>query len=174
MKTAIVYFSQTGFTKQYAEWLAEAVQGDCIAFAEAGKKDFSVYDAVVFGSWCHAGMVRKLSWFKERLPQWTNKKKVVFAVGAMPPESPEIQEALRKNFTDEEWAQISVFYCPGGLRYENMKMGSKVMMKMFSKMMAGKKDKTEEEKAMAEMIGKSYDISDRKYIKPMMEFLKGE
>lgn len=174
MKTAIIYVSQTGFTKQYAEWLAEEVMGDCIAFAEAEKMDFSAYDAVVFGSWCHAGMVRKLGWFKEKLPRWTDKKTVVFAVGAMPAESPEIQKALRNNFTEEEWKQLSVFYCPGGLRYENMKLGSKMMMKMFAKMMAGKKDKTEEEKAMAEMIGKSYDISDRKYILPIAECIKGE
>ena len=48
------------------------------------------------------------------------------------------------------------------------------MMKMFAKMMANKKDKTEEEKGMAEMIGKSYDISDRKYILPIAEYIKGE
>lgn len=173
MKTAIIYFSQTGFTKQYAKWLAEEVNGECFAFAEAEKKDFSAYDTIVFGSWCHAGMIRKLSWFKERLPQWGDKKTVVFAVGAMPAESPEIAEALPKNFTDEEWAQISVFYCPGGLRYESMKLGSKVMMKMFAKMMASKKDKTEEEKAMAEMIGTSYDISDKKYVLPIAECIRG-
>lgn len=174
MKTAIIYFSQTGFTKQYAEWLAEEVEGECMPFAEAEKKDFSGYDAIVFGSWCHAGLIRKHSWFKEKLPQWQNKKKVVFAVGASPAENPEIAEALPKNFTEEEWAQVSVFYCPGGLRYENMKMSSKIMMKIFAKMMAGKKDKTEDEKVMAEMIGKSYDISDRKYIRPIVECLKGK
>lgn len=174
MKTAIIYFSQTGFTKQYAEWLAEEVGGDCMSFEKAEKKDFSGYDAVVFGSWCHAGMIRKLGWFKGNLPQWQDKKKVVFAVGASPAENPEIAEALPKNFTEEEWNQVSVFYCPGGLRYENMKPVSKVMMKMFAKMMAGKKDKTEDEKVMAEMIGKSYDISDRKYIAPMVEYLKAE
>ena len=173
MKTVIIYFSQTGFTKQYAEWLAEEVQGECIAFAEAEKKDFSIYDTVVFGSWCHAGMIQKLRWFKERLPQWAGKNAVVFAVGAMPAESQEIQTALRNNFTDEEWNRIPVFYCPGGLRYEKMKPVSKMMMKMFAKMMANKKDKTEEEKAMAEMIGKSYDISDRKYIMPIVDCIKG-
>ena len=174
MKVAVVYFSQTGFTKQYAEWLAEEVQGECIAFKDAEKRDFSAYDTIVFGSWCHAGMIRKLGWFKERLSQWTDKKTVVFAVGAMPAESPEIQTALRNNFTEEEWNRLSVFYCQGGLRYEKMKPVSKVMMKMFAKMMANKKDKTEEEKGMAEMIGKSYDISDRKYILPIVDCLKGE
>ena len=69
MKTAIIYVSQTGFTKQYAEWLAEEVSGECMTIAEAEKKDLSGYDAVVFGGWCFAGTIKELDWFKERLPQ---------------------------------------------------------------------------------------------------------
>lgn len=174
MKTAIIYVSQTGFTKQYAQWLAEEVNGDCMTIAEAEKRDLSGYDAVVFGAWCMAGTIKKLDWFKEKMVQWTDKKKLVFAVGASPVGNPDLEEAFRRIFAGEEWNSVSTFYCPGGLRYENMKPVSKVMMKMFAKMMAGKKDKTEDEKVMAEMIGKSYDISDRKYIQPMVECLKGE
>lgn len=172
MKTAVIYTSQTGFTKQYAEWIAEDVQGDCMTVAEAEKKDLSGYDAIVFGGWCFAGSIKKLDWFKKKAVQWADKKKVVYAVGASPLENPELQEGLRKNFTDEEWAQISVFYCPGGLCYEKMSGVSRVMMKMFVRMLA--KNKSEKEQAMAKMLSKSYDISDRKYIAPMVEYLKAE
>ncbi|MGN1085193.1 MAG: flavodoxin domain-containing protein [Lachnospiraceae bacterium] len=174
MKTIIVYYSQTGFTKQYAKWLAEETAGECVALEQAAEKDFSEYDVIVFGSWCHAGLIKKLKWFKERMSRWEDKKKVVFAVGASPAGNPTTETALRNNFTEEEWGQLSVFYCPGGLRYEKMKGASKLMMKLFSKMMAGKKDKTEEEKVMAEMIGTSYDISDRKYVAPIAACIKGE
>lgn len=172
MKTAVIYTSQTGFTKQYAEWISEEVQGDCMTVAEAEKKDLSGYDAIVFGGWCFAGSIKKLDWFKKKAVQWADKKKVVYAVGASPLENPELQEGLRKNFTDEEWAQISVFYCPGGLCYEKMSGVSRVMMKMFVRMLA--KNKSEKEQAMAKMLSKSYDISDRKYIAPMVEYLKAE
>ena len=172
MKTAIIYVSQTGFTKQYAEWIAEEVQGACMTVAEAEKKDLAGYDAVVFGGWCFAGSIKKLDWFKKKTAKWADKKKVVYAVGASPLENPELQEGLRKNFTDEEWAQISVFYCPGGLCYEKMNGVSRVMMKMFVRMLA--KNKSEKEQAMAKMLSKSYDISDRKYIAPMVEYLKAE
>lgn len=172
MKTAVIYTSQTGFTKQYAEWIAEEVSGDCFTVAEAKKKDLSGYDAVVFGGWCFAGSIKELGWFKKTAAQWTNKRKVVFAVGASPFENPELEEGLRNNFTDEEWAQISVCYCPGGLRYERMNPVSKMMMKMFVKMLA--KKKSEKEQAMAEMLAKSYDISDKKYIAPIVECLKAE
>ena len=80
MKTAIIYTSQTGFTKQYAEWLAEEVKGDCFTIKEAEKKDFSGYDAVVFGGWCFAGTIKNLDWFKGKLAQWSDKKKFVFAL----------------------------------------------------------------------------------------------
>lgn len=172
MKTAIIYVSQTGFTKRYAQWLAEEVQGDCMTIAEAEKKDLSGYDAVVFGGWCFAGTIKKLDWFKSKMVQWADKKKAVFAVGASPIENPEIEEAFGKIFAGEEWKDVSTFYCPGGICYEKMKPVSKVMMKMFVKMLA--KKTSEKEQAMAQMLAKSYDISDRKYIIPMVEYLQAK
>ena len=46
------------------------------------------------------------------------------------------------------------------------------MMKMFIKALKAKKDKTEEEQEMIKMISTSYDISDKKYIEPILECLK--
>ena len=44
-------------------------------------------------------------------------------------------------------------------------------MKMFINMLKSKKDKTPEEENMVKMISSSYDISDKKYIKPILECL---
>lgn len=68
--------------------------------------------------------------------------------------------------------RISVFYCPGGFNYEKMSVSSKLMMKMFVKALNAKKEKTEAEKEMIKMISSSYDISDKKYIEPILECLK--
>ena len=42
---------------------------------------------------------------------------------------------------------------------------------MFIKALKAKKDKTEEEEVMIKMIASSYDISDKKYIEPILECL---
>lgn len=68
--------------------------------------------------------------------------------------------------------RISVFYCPGGFNYEKMSVSSKLMMKMFVKVLNAKKEKTEAEKEMIKMISSSYDIFDKKYIEPILECLK--
>ena len=74
--------------------------------------------------------------------------------------------------TDEEWNSLKAFYCPGGFNYEKMSGFSKFMMKMFTTMLANKKDASEAEKNMAQMISHSYDISDKKYIEPILAELK--
>ena len=93
-------------------------------------------------------------------------------MGGSPIENPEIEPTLRQNFSDAEWEKVKVFYCPGGFNYEKMSASSKVMMKMFIKALKAKKDKTEEDEMMIKMISGSYDISDRKYIEPILECLR--
>jgi flavodoxin len=38
MKTIVIFNSQTGFTKRYAEWIAEAAGADCLELSAAKKK----------------------------------------------------------------------------------------------------------------------------------------
>lgn len=171
MKTAVIYNSQTGFTKRYAQWIAEAAGADCFDLKDAKKRDFGEYNAIVFGSWACAGRISKLSWFRENLENWPGKTRIAFCTGGSPAESPEIEAFLRSNFSETEREKVHVFYCPGGFCYEKMPAGARLMMKAFRKMLAGKKDKTEAEAEMLSMISHSYDLSDRKYIAPIVELL---
>ena len=172
MKTAVIYNSQTGFTKKYAKWIAEESGADCFEFSEAKKKNFDKYEAIIFGGWACAGSVSKLNWFKEKLDKWKGKKLIAFCVGGSPMDSPLIEPAMKRVLTDEERKKVKLFYCPGGMTYDKMSSSSRVMMKMYAKILNAKKNKTEEDEAMIKMISSSYDISDRKYIKPILECLQ--
>lgn len=172
MKTMIIYHSQTGFTKRYAEWIAEAAGADCLTLSAAKKRDFTAYEAIIFGSWACAGNMRKIRWFKENIDQWADKKLIAFCVGASPIDSPEIDIALKQMFHESEQKKIKTFYCPGGLNYEKMPAPSKLMMKVFLKTLKAKKDKTKAEHIMVKMISSSYDLSDIKYIEPILQELK--
>ena len=172
MKTIVIYNSQTGFTKRYAEWIAEATGADCLELSDAKKKDWAAYEAIIFGGWACAGTINKISWFKANIDRWADKKLIAFCVGASPIENPEIEIALKQNFNESEQKKVKTFYCPGGINYEKMSAPSKLMMKMFVKMMKAKKDKTEAEQIMVKMLSSSYDISDKKYIDPILQYLK--
>lgn len=171
MKTIVIYNSQTGFTKRYAEWIAEKSGADCYELSKAKKKRLDSYDAIIYGGWACAGGISKLSWFKGNINKWKGKKLIAFCVGGSPLENPEIEPALKKNFSEDEMNNVNVFYCPGGFNYEKMSTTSKLMMKMFIKTLKAKKDKTEDDEVMIKMISSSYDISDIKYIEPILACL---
>ena len=171
MKTIVIYNSQTGFTKRYAQWIAEKSNGECVEFSKAKKMELSGYDAIIFGGWAFAGSISKLKWFKKNIAKWSDKKLAVFCCGASPIENPEIERDLPKNFTEEELKIVRWFYCPGGLDYDKMPVTSKTMMKMFVKSLDAKKDKTEKDIEQIRMMSSSYDISDIKYIEPILDYI---
>lgn len=174
MKAIVIYNSQTGFTKKYAEWISQNAGCECVEFATGSKMDLSSYDAIVFGGWCMAGQVTKLSWFKKQMPAWfaAGKKLIVFAVGATPSEAPEVEVAMKNLFTDEERKMVKAFYCQGGLDYDKMNWSSKKMMQLLVKVLKKNKNPTEDDKKKIELLSKSYDISDKKYIEEIVAELR--
>ena len=172
MKTIIVYNSKTGFTERYAKWLADALDCALVPYAKRQDVDFALYDAVVFGSFNHAGTIQKLDWFKKQLPAWQDKKLAVFYVGATPPDDKGTEATLARNLTGQAAEKVAGFYLPGGICYEKMGAATRFMMKTFSSMLAKTKDKTPAESEMARMLGSSYDLSDQKWIQPLVRFLE--
>lgn len=175
MKTLVVYTSQTGFTKRYAEWIAKRTQAVVIELEEAKKKKdsfFDEFDAIVYGGWAMAGSVVKVKWFFDKATVWREKRLAVFVVGASPRENPDVDTAMQNLLTDEQKGYIKAFYCQGGLNYDNMKLPSKLMMKAFASAIKRKKNPTDMERDMAKWIDHSYDISDEKFVEPIVNYIE--
>ncbi len=175
-KTLIIYTSQTGFTKKYAEWIAERTNGDILGLKEARKKDSSFFDgyrAIAYGGWTMAGNLVKAKWFLGKASAWKDKKLAIFCVGGSPVDSPDIETMLQRVLTDEQRQYMKAFYCQGGFNYEKMGAFSRFAMKMYVRALKKKKDATEAEKEMAQKISSSYDISDIRYIDPVVDYLEG-
>ncbi len=176
MKTLVIYTSQTGFTKKYAELISVRMNADILTIDEAKKKakDFFLeYDAIVYGGWAMAGNIVGVKWFLNKALEWKTKKVAVFCVGASPRENPDVDVFLNNMINDEQKTYIMSFYCQGGIDYSRMKFPYKFMMKSMVSVLKKKKDATEKEKEMAKYLSGSYDISDEKYIEPIIEYLEG-
>lgn len=178
-KILVCYKSVTGFTKRYGETIAREVDCDLMDFKSVTPATLSQYDILAFGGRFHAGMVDGLKKMKSLVAESGVKTFVVYATGAMPDTATEtIKQAWENNLTPDELRQIPHFYMPGGLCYEKMPFHEKMMMKAFAKVMKSKikrkEDKTEQDRAFEQMISTSYDLSSQEYVKPLVDFLKGE
>ena len=175
MKTLIIYTSQTGFTKKYSQWLADKTNADIYELKDAKKKKaafFDTYDAIVYAGWIMAGKVVKSNWFLGKAEGWKEKCLAVMAVGGSPNDNPDVEGALKKLIPDDKKQYVKAFYCQGGFNYDKMKGPYKLAMKMFAGALRKKKD--EKSRQVAEYISKSYDVSDIKYIEPIVDYLRAE
>ena len=169
----ILYNSKTGFTRKYAQQLALELGCAALPLKDA-PPDLSGYAAVVFGSRLHAGIFDGWKKARKLLQSRGAKKLVVFATGAMPNEAEEqIRQVWEQNLTPGELETVPHFYLQAGLCLEKLGAGDRAMLKVAAWAMGRKKDKSAEDAAFADAIGRSYDISDPKYIAPLADCLRG-
>jgi len=84
MKTAIIYKTVLGTTRQYAEWLKEEIEADLFDFDEADKEKLKDYDVVVVGSGTYATKMPLVGYLKKVWDIIKNRHVVILAVGAAP------------------------------------------------------------------------------------------
>ena len=172
MKTLITYKSKTGFAEKYARMIAEDIGCSVIPFKQMTAEKMSEYDTVVFGGGIYAGSINGLIKAKAMFEKSTAKSFVVFAVGGTPNEaaSESVREMWSVNLGSKA-EKIPHYYLQAGICYEKMSFPDKLLMKMFASMLTKKKDKTDTEKGFEEYIKSSYDISDRSFAEPLIEYL---
>lgn len=169
----VLYNSKTGFTQRYAGLLAEEL--GCTALPlSAAPAGLSGFSAVVFGSRLHAGVIDGWKKARKLLRSRGAKRLVVFATGAMPNEAEDkIRQVWEQNLTPAERDAIPHFYLQAGLCREKLGGADKAMLSVASWAIGRKKDKTPEDQAFLDAISRSYDISDPKYIRPLVDCLRG-
>jgi len=174
MKKIVVYNSKTGFAKRYAEWAAEELGLSAVPYKSFDQSAAYDADLVVFISRIQAGKIEQLAGIKKLLGSTAPERLVVAAVGAAPMTAEEtINKYWADNFSEEEMTKVPHFYMQGGLDYEKMGFGERSILKVVTKVLKNKKDKTDEESVFEQTLNSSFDNSSRDFIKPLVEYVMG-
>ncbi len=171
-KVLLVYKSNTGFTKKYANWIKEELSCTSVELKDVQFDDLSKYDIIIFGGGMHANKINGIKFIKSNLELFKNKHIIVFATGATPASAVEV---VRK-FEDSnipEGSNIPFFYFQSGMNYKDMRVNDKMMMNCLKLVLKAKKDKDSVEQGTMDAISNSYDNSDRIFIKPLIDHVRG-
>ena len=164
----IVYSSNTGHTKQYAELLQDATGFPTCALDEL--PSYARGDDAIYLGWLMAGRVMGLSRAQSRL-----NVRCVVATG-MTPESPEQTESVHKQ--NGLAAGVPLFYLQGGYDFGRLKGVYKMMMKFKGKELLGRFDgKTDEEKKadpVYKMLTEGYSVVSEERLAPVLAWVKGK
>ena len=158
----IIYASQYGSTKRYAERLAEMTGINAVDYKEA--KNIGDYDRIVYLGGLFAGGVMGL---KKTVGKMAPEQELVVAtVGMTDPKETTYFESIRKalkvqlspHFYDEK----NIFHLRGAMDYSQLDFKHRIMMKMFHSMMLKKPESelTADARVMLETYGKKVDFVD--------------
>lgn len=170
MKGIILYQSRYGATKRYADWLAEATGFDCVQTGKARIEEVRKYDTVILGGGLYASGVAGLSFLKKHIGRLSDKKVVVFFVGASPYDEEGFRQLVAHNMKDAI-ADIPCFYCRGAWDMDRMSLIDRNLCRMLYKTVAKKDPASYElwEKALMAAGDQKCDWTDRRYIAPILE-----
>lgn len=171
----VIYKSSTGFTKRYAEMIAQELKCAIADFKTVTAEVLSKYAVVIFGTRAHAGMIDGYQKAKKLFEKSGVKKVILFVTGATPNAATDIVEQFwQQNLSAEELSKLPHFYMQSGLCYERMAFSDRLMMKAAAVMMKNKKNKTAEDKGFEQAIKSSFDISSRTYIEPLIAYITND
>ncbi len=158
--TSIVYVTNTGTSKAYAEMLGEKTGYGVYAYGE----EIPAGSEVIFIGWVMAGTVQGLTQAREKY----GELKAVIAVGMLVSDK-QSAELKEKNAVTEPF-----FFIPGAFDMKKLTGMYKMMMGMMVKMMKGKLKEAGDEKSK-EIMNKfenGFDMVDEKNLDEITEFLK--
>ena len=69
MKILVTYKSKTGFTKKYAEWIAEELGCGAKDIKTITPKNVAEYDLVIHGGWIFGGIISGYKKIKSFVPR---------------------------------------------------------------------------------------------------------
>ena len=173
-KGIILYQSKYGATKKYVDWLVEETGFDFIETKKAKVNDLKEYEVIILGGGVYASGIAGLGFLKKNIASLKDKKIAVFAVGASPYDEKAINQIKDLHFKDV-LKGIELFYCRGAWDEEKMKFMDRTLCKMLQKAVAKQDPENYEpwQQALMCSVGQKCDWTDKKYLEPLVEFVKG-
>ena len=166
MKTVVIYKSKTGFTKKYAEWIAEDLSADIFDVSKVNVNMLTSYDTIIYGGSLYAVGISGIKIITENIEKLKDKKVIVFATGASPLSDDVINGVIDKNFTTEQQKCIKFFYLRGGFDFSKLNLFDKTLMTLMKWKIKNTKpeDLTPDEIGMLTIYDKPVDFTMRKNI----------
>ena len=160
MVKAIIYNSQTGHTKQYAEMLSKKLEIPYYELKEA-KSRINKNDNIIYLSWICAGKIMKVN--------KVSRYNVISygVVGAFPEDENYINNLVTTNGLEKE----KVFYLRGGINFKKLKGVNKLIVKIVGKVLE-KNNKDNEE--LLKIFNEGASFVEEKNLEKMIDYIKQE
>ena len=171
MRQAIIYGSEYGTTRRYAEKLAQLTGLPVMDYASA--RELNGIELVLYLGGLYAGGVKGLKHTVKRLP--AGVKLILATVGLADVTDPEnirsIQASVRRQLPPALFENAALFHLRGGIDYSRLNFTHKAMMTLLYNKVRHlpEEKKTAEIRAMIDTFNQTVDFVDFASLEPVLK-----
>lgn len=168
-KIVMVYRSKTGFTKNYAQWIADELNCDLLEGEKVKADDLLPYDTIIYGAGLYASGISGIKLITKNYARLKDKHLIVFAVGASPVRRETTEELKSMNFKGEMYESIHFYYLRGGFEYTRLSPFYRILMTLKKIQLKRTKNPDADVKGMLASYGHSVDFTKKKNVEPIVK-----
>lgn len=174
MSKLIIYASQYGTTKQYAQKLSEQTEIPVSSYKDG--RDLSAYKCIIHMGGLYAGGVMGLKNTIKALPKAS--KLVIVTVGLADVTDRQNIENIRMSISrqvpKELYDTVDIFHLRGGIDYSKLSFTHKTMMTLvYNKVKNIPENKrSSEDRSMIETFNKKVDFINYDSLKPIIDYVR--
>lgn len=179
MKAAVLYRSKTGFTKKYAEWIAEdlSVEAHNLDAVENLNELLQGIDTLVFGGGLYAIGINGLKKLLNDVSKTDIRNVFVFCTG-LSIDSEEVQkEIYSNNLKDVDKGNIKLYYYRGGFDYRKLNLTDQLLMRLLKLKIEIKKKRkplASDELGMLAVFHRQVDFTDRNHVRKLVKDVQSD
>ncbi len=162
-RVLIIVSSPTGFTRRYADWIAEEVGADVVPLEEAAPEMLAPYALVICGSPIYGGEYHCLKKFQS-LQRRSGKWFLYYATGICPQSQRTVRRIARNNFPVGQQA----YYFEGGLDREKLAPSQRALLTCYQAMLRRQGNTHPEDAVVLDRMRVSGDYTRREAIQPLV------
>ncbi len=167
-KTIIIYRSRYGYTKRYAQWIAEELHCPVKNVKQIKPAILADFDTIIFGGGLYAGGVGGISLLTKNARLLQSKNIILFTCGLADPTDPtnvsSIRTSLSRVLPPEMQKNMTIFHLRGGIDYFRLSLVHKAMMAMMHRMLLRKETLRAEDREFLKTYGRKVDFTDHSTI----------
>ena len=165
MKGLVVFKGKYGATRQYADWIGEALKWPVYTPEKLLTPTIEGADVLIIGSSVYEGKLLLHGWLKKHAAQLLNKKIFLFIVCATPADKKDVlQQIAARNIPAPLLEKCKVYFLRGRVVIKDLNWIDKLMLKMASRVT---KDPDEKQRMM-----NGFDAVNRESVLPLINAVK--
>ena len=170
-KIMVVYESQYGATKQYAELIAKQLSADIYNADNVSEQQLKLYDTIIWGGGIYAGRINGINKLERILKNFAGKQIIIFSVGVTPIDATERLQKVRDNSLAPAFQEgISFFHFNCGVNFLKLSLIHRIMLatERMLLLLKPKKSLTESRIKYLQTYGENNQIIDESAVIPLV------